>query len=96
MTYELVAAEPAKRFLESLPKDTHNKVMSLLNELTTQPQPSAHPKVAPLDGRGEGLMRLRYADVRVVFDRDGRYLRIHRAGYRNDVYDNVGTWNPHR
>ena len=74
----------ALRALQRMDRTTASKVVAKIEQLASEPAALAN-NIRALKG-GEGLMRLRVGDWRVIY-RDGVVLRIVRIAPRGSAYD---------
>ena len=74
----------ALRALQRMDRTTASKIVAKIEQLASEPSALAN-NVRALKG-GEGLMRLRVGDWRVIY-RDGIVLRIVRIAPRGSAYD---------
>ena len=84
MAYVVEFLPSAARSLASLPKDVQNRLARRIDALGETPRP---PGVTVLQG-GEGFLRLRVGDYRVIYQikTDRLIVVIVRVGHRKDVY----------
>lgn len=85
--YRLVIKKPARKELDSLPKQTFLKIDKAILSLKANPFP--HPQSIILKGKDK--RRLRAGDYRVVYtvDEGQKVVTIYRVRHRKDVYRQV-------
>jgi mRNA interferase RelE/StbE len=81
--WQYIVLKPAIRYLERMPPDDQERIVSALDALVTD---STTLDIKPLKGRPE--LRLRVGNYRVLFrvDRDKQLYIVTRIGPRGDVY----------
>ena len=84
MAYVVEFLPSAARSLASLPKDVQNRLARRIDALGENPRP---PGVKVLQG-GEGFLRLRVGDYRVIYRIEERrvVVLIVKIGHRREVY----------
>lgn len=84
MSFEVILARSAERYLERLPRDAQRRVVERLAQLATEPYGS-HSK--PLQGRA-GERSSRVGGWRIIFtvDRDRELVEISDIGPRGQIY----------
>jgi Cytotoxic translational repressor of toxin-antitoxin stability system len=72
----------AKKYLDSLDKDSVNRIYEALRKLTKEP-PSGDVK--ELQG-AKGIYRLRVGDIRILFEKTDNYVIINKISPRGQAY----------
>ncbi len=82
--YRLVIKKPARKELDSLPKQVFLKIDKAI--LSLKENPSPHPQSIRLKGKDK--RRLRAGDYRVVYtvDEGQKVVTIYRVRHRKDIY----------
>ncbi|WP_243676336.1 type II toxin-antitoxin system RelE/ParE family toxin [Vulcanisaeta distributa] len=75
----------AKRELNNLPNETHNRLMTRLSELSTNPI----CEKPPLKGRLKGICRMRMGDYRIFYIilREPCTIKVLEVGKRENIYE---------
>jgi mRNA interferase RelE/StbE len=83
-SYRVVWKRSARKELRKLPRQAVSRVVSAVEQLTTEPRPSGTRKLA---GSSDSY-RIRVGDYRVIYSIFGEELVIEivRVGHRKDVY----------
>ncbi|WP_423125792.1 type II toxin-antitoxin system RelE family toxin [Kocuria palustris] len=84
MAYRVTYVASAAKALRKLDRQTARRILEALNVLADDPRP---PGCIKLQG-GEGELRIRIGDYRVVYDvvDDELVVLILRVGHRREVY----------
>lgn len=84
MAYRVTYVASAAKALRKLDRQTARRILEALNALADDPRP---PGCIKLQG-GEGELRIRIGDCRVVYDvvDDELVVLILRVGHRREVY----------
>lgn len=84
MAYRVTYVASAAKALRKLDRQTARRILEALNALSDDPRP---PGCIKLQG-GEGELRIRIGDYRVVYDvvDDELVVLILRVGHRREVY----------
>lgn len=86
MAVEVEYSRQAVRTLLTIDRATARRIRSKVTQLAADPASLAN-NVRALRGEGEGLMRLRVGDWRVIYTRDLLVLLVLKVGPRGNVYD---------
>ena len=81
--YKIELRRRAQRFLDRLPKDDFDAVISAVKELAQVPRPRGVEKI-----KSAGLWRIRQGDYRIVYliDDEQQIVTILRIGHRREIY----------
>lgn len=84
MAYEVVLKPSAAREFRKLPKPIRKRIGKKIEELAENPRP---PDAKALAG-GEGLLRVRAGEYRIVYTVQDRVVivLVVRIGHRRDIY----------
>lgn len=84
MAYRVTYVASAAKALRKLDRQTARRILEVLNALADDPRP---PGCITLQG-GDGELRIRIGDYRVVYDvvDDELVVLILRVGHRREVY----------
>ena len=84
MTYRVEVAEAAVRSLRKLDPTARRRVQAAIELLADQPRPSGAKKLVG----GDGLMRVRTGDYRIVYEihDDVLLVLVVAVGHRRDIY----------
>jgi mRNA interferase RelE/StbE len=83
--YQVLLAEPARRFYEDADAPLQRKLDRCIEVLRTDPR--RHPNIKPLKGQFQGLYRFRVGDYRVVYRIEGdRVVIVAYIAHRREVY----------
>ena len=84
MTYRVEVAEAAVRSLRKLDPTARRRVQAAIELLAEQPRPSGARKLVG----GDGLMRVRTGDYRIVYEihDDVLVVLVVAVGHRREVY----------
>ena len=84
MTYRVEVAEAAVRSLRKLDPTARRRVQAAIELLAEQPRPSGARKLVG----GDGLMRVRTGDYRIVYEihDDVLVVLVVAVGHRREIY----------
>lgn len=84
MFYSIVLSPAAKKVLERLPAEIHNRITTKISALAEDPRP---PGAAALQGV-KGELRLRVGDYRIIYQVEDEYqvIRVVKIGHRSEIY----------
>ena len=82
--YRVLLERAAEKSLRRLTADVHDRVLTAIQSLATNPRPPGCRKLAG----SENDWRIRVGDCRVVYEiADAiRIVRVNRIGHRRDIY----------
>lgn len=86
MAVRVEYSRQAARTLLTINRATARRIRSKVVQLASDPASLAN-NVRALRGQGEGLMRLRVGDWRVIYTRDLVVLLVLKVGPRGNVYE---------
>jgi mRNA interferase RelE/StbE len=73
----------AQKDLAAIHSVERKKIINKLTDFANNPKSFAN-QVKSL--KGSAMLRLRIGDYRILFEEDGRILRILRVGHRKEIY----------
>ncbi len=84
ISYRILLERAAEKDLAQLPLQIHNRVISAIQALATNPRPPGCRKLAG----GKNDWRIRVGDYRVIYEiaDEIRIVRVHRVRHRRDAY----------
>jgi mRNA interferase RelE/StbE len=81
--YRVILADPARKGLNSLPRDVQARIIPRLVALADDPRPQGCTKL-----RGADQYRIRVGDYRVIYriDDEAQIVGVEKITHRRDVY----------
>ena len=81
--WQVIILQPARRYLERLPRKEQKRILNALQKLQEDPR---QVPVKPLKGRPEWSLRVGGRRVLIMVDKKQKRLVITTIGPRGDVY----------
>ncbi|MBN1901541.1 type II toxin-antitoxin system RelE/ParE family toxin [Candidatus Sumerlaeota bacterium] len=84
--YKVVLSRQARRYFEHASRDVAERLASIFQSLESDIHP---PHSKALQGRLEGLWRIRMGSIRIVYEpkMELKEIRIIKIGPRGDIYE---------